>query len=62
VEGAWNADGKGKSLWDHFTNEISEDSPIVDGSSGNLACDSYNRIDEDIKMLKDLRVSTFHKL
>uniref|UniRef100_H2Y2D6 beta-glucosidase n=1 Tax=Ciona intestinalis TaxID=7719 RepID=H2Y2D6_CIOIN len=57
VEGAWDADGKGVSIWDQFTNKIV--SPISDGSSGKTACDSYNRIDQDIKIIKELRVSHY---
>lgn len=32
--------------------------PDLDSANGDVACDSYNKIDEDIKLLKDLGVST----
>uniref|UniRef100_H2YY92 beta-glucosidase n=1 Tax=Ciona savignyi TaxID=51511 RepID=H2YY92_CIOSA len=57
IEGAWNEDGKGVSIWDEFTHKLQ--SPISDGSSANTACDSYHRIDQDIKIIKELRVSHY---
>ncbi|XP_076816813.1 uncharacterized protein LOC143462503 [Clavelina lepadiformis] len=57
VEGASDADGKGISIWDRFTSR--PNSPVVDSSSGSVACDSYNRIEDDIKILKELRVSHY---
>uniref|UniRef100_H2YTH1 beta-glucosidase n=1 Tax=Ciona savignyi TaxID=51511 RepID=H2YTH1_CIOSA len=53
IEGGWNEDGKGVSIWDEFTHKLQ--SQISDGSSGNAACDSYHRIDQDIKIIKELR-------
>uniref|UniRef100_A0A672K0K8 Lactase n=1 Tax=Sinocyclocheilus grahami TaxID=75366 RepID=A0A672K0K8_SINGR len=53
IEGAWRADGKGLSIWDKFAHtpeKISQD------DNGDIACDSYNKIAEDINSLKTLRV------
>jgi len=57
VEGAWNEDGRGESVWDHFThlyphNVESGDRKNTDSTNGNVACDSYHKFEEDIKMLK----------
>ncbi|XP_056392597.1 lactase/phlorizin hydrolase-like [Hyla sarda] len=56
IEGAWRADGKGLSIWDQFTHTPSK---IVDGTNGDVACNSYYRVDEDIELLKELRVSHY---
>lgn len=59
VEGAWNESGKGESMWDWFTHNYPE--KIEDGSNGDVACDSYNRYEEDISFLEDLGVQ-FYRL
>jgi len=51
VEGAIEKDGRGPSVWDTFTKIPGK---IADGSSGETACDSYNRTAEDIALLKEL--------
>ncbi|KAK7499145.1 hypothetical protein BaRGS_00009692 [Batillaria attramentaria] len=56
VEGAWNEDGKGPSIWDTFAHETNR---IADGQTGDVACDSYHKIDEDVQMLKDLGVQHY---
>lgn len=49
IEGAPTADGRGPSIWDTF---CAIPGKIADGSSGAVACDSYNRTAEDIDLLK----------
>jgi len=56
IEGAWNVDGKGESVWDRFTRHPGR---ITDGSTGDIACDHYHRYDEDVSLLAQLRVGAY---
>ncbi|KAJ8924093.1 hypothetical protein NQ315_006875 [Exocentrus adspersus] len=56
IEGAWNESGKSVSRWDHITHTSSI---VVDGSNGDVACDSYHKYKEDIEMLKQLGVDFY---
>ncbi len=56
IEGAWNEDGKGESIWDRFSHTPGK---IVDDSTGDIACDHYHRYEEDIKLLKRLGVDAY---
>lgn len=56
VEGGWNADGKGPSVWDTFTVKPGN---IPENENGDVACDSYNKIDADLYMLRALKVKTY---
>lgn len=46
IEGAWNEDGKGPSIWDEFTHR---GGTIVDDATGDEGCDHYHRYREDIE-------------
>uniref|UniRef100_A0A8C3A7B8 beta-glucosidase n=1 Tax=Cyclopterus lumpus TaxID=8103 RepID=A0A8C3A7B8_CYCLU len=56
IEGGWNADGKGPSVWDTFTHNPGS---IPANSNGDVACDSYHRLEEDFYMLRALRVKSY---
>jgi len=56
TEGGWDADGKGKSIWDVF---CATPGAVKDGDTGNIACDSYHRYKEDIHLLSELGVTAF---
>lgn len=56
IEGAWRADGKGLSIWDKFAHTPLR---IFDDATGDVACDSYHKIDEDLEMLKQLGVNHY---
>ncbi|KAL1867400.1 hypothetical protein Plec18167_008672 [Paecilomyces lecythidis] len=49
IEGAVNEDGRGPSIWDSFCKIPGK---IADGTSGDIACDSYHRTADDIALLK----------
>uniref|UniRef100_A0A3Q2CJ91 beta-glucosidase n=1 Tax=Cyprinodon variegatus TaxID=28743 RepID=A0A3Q2CJ91_CYPVA len=57
IEGGWNVDGKGPSVWDTFTQRPG--SGIPEDGVGNIACDSYNRLDEDLYMLRAMNVKSY---
>jgi beta-glucosidase len=56
VEGAWNADGKGESIWDRAAHTPGK---IRDGSNGDVACNQYHHYKEDIAIMKRLNMKSF---
>ncbi|MDO9191579.1 MAG: family 1 glycosylhydrolase, partial [Undibacterium sp.] len=56
IEGAAAVDGRGPSIWDTFTHT---DGKIIDGSTGDDACDHYHRYAEDVENLAVLNVNAY---
>jgi beta-glucosidase len=56
IEGAWNEDGKGLSIWDHFCRQPGT---IKDGSNGDVACDHYHRYPQDVALMADLGLRAY---
>ncbi|HXW83157.1 MAG TPA: GH1 family beta-glucosidase [Candidatus Binataceae bacterium] len=51
IEGAWNEDGKGESIWDRFS---ATPGKIKAGENGKVACDFYHRYREDVATQSEL--------
>ncbi|MFH1120275.1 MAG: GH1 family beta-glucosidase [Bacteroidota bacterium] len=56
VEGACDLDGKGKSVWDVFSNTRGK---IKGNQNGNIACDFYRLYPDDLALLNRLNVPNF---
>lgn len=56
IEGAVNEDGKGKDIWDIFTNQPGK---IYGGHSGEVACDHYHRFREDVAIMKEMGLKAY---
>ena len=54
IEGAWNIDGKGPSIWDTFTHHPRK---IKTHENGDVACDFYHRYEEDLTLLKSMNMN-----
>lgn len=56
VEGAWNTDGRGESIWDRFSHTPGK---ITDGSTGDVACDHYHHYEDDIALMRTLGLKAY---
>ncbi len=56
IEGAWDEDGKGESIWDRFSHTPGR---IADGSAGDTACDHYHRYAQDIALMQRLGLKAY---
>ena len=56
IEGAWNEDGEGLSIWDVFSHEPNK---ICEGHTGDVACDHYHRYKQDVKLMKQLGIKAY---
>jgi len=56
IEGGWNEDGKGESIWDRFSHTPGK---IKNGDTGDVACDSYHRWREDIALARAMNLNSY---
>ena len=56
IEGAWNEDGKGESIWDRFAHTPGK---IDNGDTGDVAVDHYHRYAEDVALMKALGAKAY---
>jgi beta-glucosidase len=56
IEGAWQADGKGESIWDRFAHTPGR---IHNSDTGDIACDGYHRYREDIALMQALNLKGY---
>lgn len=51
IEGAYQADGRGMTIWDTFCRTPGK---VLNGDTGDVACDHYHLYQDDIQMMADL--------
>jgi len=56
VEGSPLADGAGPSIWHRFSHTPGR---MVNGDTGDLACDHYHRYAEDVSLMRDLGLGAY---
>ncbi len=56
VEGAYDEDGKGKSIWDEFSSRRGK---IFRDQRGNVACDFYHRFPDDLSLMSRLNIPNY---
>lgn len=53
--GAWE-DGRGESIWDRFCRKPGA---VLNGDTGDVACDHYHKYKEDVALMKDLGIGAY---
>ena len=56
IEGAWNEDGKGPSIWDTYTHTPGK---IKNGDTGDVANDHYHRYKEDVALMRSIGATAY---
>lgn len=56
IEGAWNEDGKGESIWDRFCHIPGN---IKKGDTGDVSVDFYHKYKEDVELISELGTQSF---
>jgi beta-glucosidase len=56
IEGAAKEDGRGTSIWDTFSHTPGK---ILHGDTGDIACDHYHRLDEDLDLMAEIGLQAY---
>jgi len=56
IEGATTEDGRGPSIWDTFSHTPGK---TREGDTGDVANDSYHRLDEDLDLIRSLHLDAY---
>jgi beta-glucosidase len=56
VEGAWDEDGKGESIWDRYAHTPGN---IANDDNGDVANDHYHRYKEDVALMKEIGATAY---
>lgn len=56
VEGAWNLDGRGESIWDRFSHTPGY---VENNQNGDVACDQYHRFKDDIALMSAMNIPAY---
>jgi len=56
IEGAYDEDGRSFSIWDTFCRTPGK---VANGDTGDVACDHYHRMPQDVALMKDLGLDAY---
>ena len=56
IEGAATEDGRLPSIWDTFCRVPDA---VADGDNGDVACDHYHRVDDDVALMTELNLASY---
>ncbi len=56
IEGAYDEDGRGLSIWDTYCRTPGM---VEDGDNGDVACDHYHRMPQDVALISSLGVDVY---
>ncbi len=56
IEGAWNEDGRGPSIWDTFSHQRGR---VKTGETGDTATDHYHRWAEDVALMSQIGLKAY---
>jgi len=56
IEGAWNEDGRGASIWDTFSHTPGK---VVNNENADMAADHYHHWKEDIALMSELGIQAY---
>jgi len=56
IEGAWNEDGKGPSIWDTYAHKPGN---IENNDTGDVANDHYHRYKEDVALMRSIGANAY---
>ena len=56
IEGAWNEDGRGPSIWDICCHEGGH---VYESHTGDVACDHYHRFREDVALMREIGLKAY---
>lgn len=56
IEGAYDEEGRGLSIWDAFS---AAPGKVVNGDTGQVACDHYHRYKEDVSLMTQAHLSAY---
>ncbi|HEY3330560.1 MAG TPA: GH1 family beta-glucosidase [Capsulimonadaceae bacterium] len=56
IEGAWDEDGKGPSVWDMFGDQAGR---VFEGHTGKVACDHYHLRKRDVALMRTIGLKAY---
>ncbi|MBW8482273.1 GH1 family beta-glucosidase [Actinomadura parmotrematis] len=56
IEGAWDEDGRGPSIWDDFSHTPGK---VLNGDTGDVAVDHYHRFEGDVGLMREVGLTAY---